>query len=333
MDTVHNPFLFWLVLIVDFSIVRSTHVGQAGKERAITQKIQYPIMKNSRTPRVVVAFALFVFSLCSPLQAQPVLTTNAPTMGTFFLLSVASSPPFPFDPYFGTLPVYAYDGVFFVDDTQLLIEGGGGMTMNSLTPPGITGTNDPPPAPVTNICWSLTNFTLGYQSSSSSLTLGIAATTNPWISLTILTTNTSTNVDLFGTTNMAPLAMPSFSKTNWIWLVRATGGTNNFSWGETNWCERYFRLGETNDSDGDWLSDIYESIVSHTRTNKWDTDDDGLSDWWELQIGLNPLLNESAQNGLRVNYVYDGAGRLKQVSGKRTETIGVDAEGNVTLSQ
>jgi len=302
----------------------------------VPKKLKPKFMKNSQTPWVLMACCVLC-TLFLPLRAtaQPVLVTNAPAVGTFYLLSVNPSLPFPFDPYFGVLPVYAYDGVFFVDDSQIgdLLSQGGGMTMNSLAPPG---TNDPPATnnpPVTNICAGLTNFTLAYQYSTNGLLLGIAQTTNPWIALSILTA-TNESYDVFGTTNLVTLALPALSRTNWEWLIRGTGTATNFSWGQTNWCERYFQLGRTNDFDGDWLPDAYETLVSHTQTNKWDTDDDGLSDWWELQIGLNPLLNESAQTGSRINYVYDGAGRLKQVSGKRSETVTVDAEGNiVTLSQ
>jgi hypothetical protein len=41
----------------------------------------------------------------------------------------------------------------------------------------------------------------------------------------------------------------------------------NFSWGETNWCERYFQLGTMEDGDNDGLTDAYEQLVSHTGTN------------------------------------------------------------------
>jgi hypothetical protein len=291
-------------------------------------------MKNSRILRALFSVLVLSFVLCLSTHAQPVLVTNAPAAGTFYLLSVNPSLPFPFDPYFGAMPVYSYDGVFFVDDSQLgdlSLQQGGGMTMNSLGPPGIGDTNNPPSPPVTNICSGPTNFSVVYQYSANGLALGIALTTNPLVALSILT-STNENYDVFGTTNMASLSPSVLSKTNWVWLIRAAGSATNFSWGETNWCERYFQLGKTNDSDGDWLSDAYESLVSHTRTNKWDTDDDELSDWWELHNGLNPLLNESTQTGSRINYIYNGAGRITQVSGKRTESVTVDAEGNITDS-
>ena len=251
-----------------------------------------------KTVKLCFAFVLSLIAIIPLAVAQPVLVTNAPVSGTFYLLSVNPSLPYPFDPYFGGLPVYSYDGVFFVDDSQvadlqLQKNGfGGEMMMSSLPGPGfgIAGTNSS-----TNFfCSSLTNFTLGYQSSSNGLLLDITATTNPWIALTILTTNTSTSYDLFGTTNMATLAPSALSKTNWVWLVRAVGSATNFSWGQTNWCERYFQLGKTNDFDGDWLSDAYETLVSHTSTNLWDTDGDWIGDGVEVQFGLNPRVTDPA---------------------------------------
>jgi len=72
---------------------------------------------------------------------------------------------------------------------------------------------------------------------------------------------------VFGSTNLAERALPSLSRTNWTWLTRAFGQTTNFSWGETNWCERYFQLGTMQDSDNDGLTDAYEQLVSKTATN------------------------------------------------------------------
>lgn len=228
----------------------------------------------------------------------PVLATNAPAHGTFYLLGRIPSPPFPFDPYYGLLPVYAYDGVFFVDDSQVSLmaqqfslggeEGGGMMLMSgpSLPPIGGGGTNN-----VTNLfCNTLTNFVVNYLYATNGLSLGIAPTTNPWIALTIQTDTTNAPYDLFGTTSMVELALPSLGRTNWVWRTRANGSVTNFNWGETNWCERYFQLGTTNDLDGDGLTTAFEFLVSHTGTNSWDTDGDLISDGAEVHFGLNPLV-------------------------------------------
>ena len=91
--------------------------------------------------------------------AAPVLVTQTPASGTFFLLGRIPSPPYPFDPYYGALPVFAYDGVFFVDDSQVSFSeqsfsfegsGGGGMMLMAAPGPcnpcstngnGLVGTN------------------------------------------------------------------------------------------------------------------------------------------------------------------------------------------------
>ncbi len=141
------------------------------------------------------------------------------------------------------------------------------MSALSFTPPGLGNTNGGgvgASAP----CAGFTNFTVGYQYwTNSNLALAIAPSTNNTIALTIQTPTTNVSYDLFGTTNLVDLAPPSFSRTNWAWLTRARGGSTNFSWGQTNWCERYFQLGTMQDSDHDGLSDAYENLVSHTRTN------------------------------------------------------------------
>ena len=237
-------------------------------------------------------------------KSPPRLVAPAPAQGTFYLLGRIPSPPFPFDPYHGTRPVYAYDGVFFVDDTAVSWlaeefsfaalsqggEGGGMMSMSSPAPPGGGGnTNSLAPALVRQC---MTNFVVDYLYSPNGLTLGIAPTTNPWIALTILTATTSASYDVFGTTNLVALAPTALSKTNWTWLRRASGGTTNFSWGLPNWCERYFQLGTTNDLDNDGLTTAFESLVSHTGTNTWDTDGDGIGDGAEVLFGLNPRVSD-----------------------------------------
>lgn len=128
---------------------------------------------------------------------------------------------------------------------------------------------------------------------------------------------------------MNALALPQLGRTNWTWLLRASNTALSFSWGATNWCERYFQLGTLLDTDGDGLPDAYEMLVVHSDPNAPDTDGDGLSDGWEVQNGLNPLLDDSGQTASRLNYSYDGAGRLKQVSGVQGKIVGIDAEGNI----
>jgi hypothetical protein len=128
---------------------------------------------------------------------------SAPAFGTFWPVQMPI--PYPFDPYFGQLPIYEVaPGLYLIDDSQVSFSmrapypGGGGG--------GGGGTNC--------ICNSLTNFTVDYLYSTNGLMLGIAQTTNPWIALTIQTTTTNATCDVFGSTNMADLALPSLGRTN-----------------------------------------------------------------------------------------------------------------------
>jgi hypothetical protein len=202
-------------------------------------------------------------------EVSPTLMTNPPAFGTFYWLSGLPPAPYPFDPAHGLLPIWSFNGAFYVDDSEILQDlgvGGDMMLMSDPAPsPGEGGgvgggaTNAP--------CNSLTNFTVEYFYSTNSLMLGITPTTNPWIALTIQTVTTNLSYDLFGTTNMVELALPSLSRTNWTWLERAYARATNFSWGQTNWCERYFQLGTMADGDNDGLTDAYETLVLKTQTN------------------------------------------------------------------
>ena len=141
---------------------------------------------------------------------------------------------------------------------------GGGMMTTMDEPLPLPGDGGGGGGGTDSTCNSLTNFTVGYFYSTNGLSLGIAETTNPWIVLTIQTATTNASYDVFGTTNMVELALPSLGRTNWAWLVRANGQVTNFSWGQTNWCERYFQLGTMQDSDNDGLTDAYEQLVRKT---------------------------------------------------------------------
>ena len=215
---------------------------------------------------------LFILSTVSAsrLAAQevsPTLVTNPPVFGTFYWLSGLPAVPYPFDPGRGLFPIWSLNGVYWVDDSELLQELGISGSMMLMDGPDPSGGGEGGGGGAIGPCNSLTNFTIAYMPATNILSLGIAQTTNPWIALSIITTNTSASYDLFGTTNLAELALPSLSRTNWTWLTRARGGTTNFSWGETNWCERYFQLGTMNDADNDGLTDAYETLVSKTPTN------------------------------------------------------------------
>ncbi|MGA3163627.1 MAG: hypothetical protein ABSD77_05445 [Verrucomicrobiota bacterium] len=134
--------------------------------------------------------------------------------------------------------------------------------------------------------------------------------------------------DLFGTTNLAA-NVPGLNVTNWVWLARTAAWQTNINMANL-WPDMgVFRLGTMLDSDGDGLTDAYEKLISHTDPNNPDTSGDGISDGWEVALGLNPLLNNLAQPGERSNYSYDLADWLEGISGVRSGSVSLDAEGNV----
>ena len=88
-------------------------------------------------------------------------------------------------------------------------------------------------------------------------------------------------------------------------------------------------LGTPQDSDDNGLTDAYELLVSHTNPYLDDQDGAGISDGWQVLLGLNPLVNQVAQPGTRANYVYTPADWLDQISGIKSGSVTSDAEGNV----
>ena len=88
-------------------------------------------------------------------------------------------------------------------------------------------------------------------------------------------------------------------------------------------------LGTPQDSDGDGLTDAYENLVSKSNPYIYNTSGDGLSDGWDVLLGLSPLVNQVAQPSTRSNYSYDSADWLEGISGIRTGSVSLDNEGNV----
>jgi Bacterial TSP3 repeat len=125
-------------------------------------------------------------------------------------------------------------------------------------------------------------------------------------------------------------------------------GTNGVPWawmGQGQHCEVYSLTGLPNtacflvlgtpvDSDGDGLTDAYESLVSKTDPNNAYSNLDGILDGWEILLGLNPQISNFTSPNQRSNYGYTGADWLNSLSGVRSGTIITDNEGNVqTVSQ
>jgi len=79
----------------------------------------------------------------------------------------------------------------------------------------------------------------------------------------------------------------------------------------------------------DSISTAFELLISHTDPNNPDTSGDGMLDGWKVLWGLNALTNNPAQPGLRLNYSYYAGGWLQVVTGIRSGSVTLDAEGNV----
>ena len=117
----------------------------------------------------IVVFISPLFVWAAPAQELPRETwpiepvKEAPAFGTFWC--VQNRLPYPFDPFFGRLPVYEIGGgIYLVDDSQVDYgaagkSGGGEMAlMSSPAPPGGGGTNG---GGSTNMfCSGPTNFTV-----------------------------------------------------------------------------------------------------------------------------------------------------------------------------
>jgi hypothetical protein len=268
-------------------------------------KTKSPSLRRCFT--IEIALTVMWAALSTPAQEAPQLVTNAPATGTFFLLGANPPLPFPFDPYGGALPVYAYDGVFFVDDSQvadLSIQResfGGGMMTSSL--PGPSGGGGCTNCTFTNICSGPTNFTVIYQLSTTNtppygtndLWLEMTVATNNVANLIIHTPNTNAFYDVFGSPHVLPL-----NQTNWTWLQRVSGAATEFAWTNITPCEAWFRLGTMLDEDGDGLTSAYEKLVTGTNPNMSDTDGDGISDGSEILIGRNPLVADGSPLAIHI---------------------------------
>jgi hypothetical protein len=175
--------------------------------------------------------------------------------------------------------------------------------------------------------------------------VGAASTTitssNVWMTNLVVTTaaggtNMNFSFTIEGGSNGVPYdvfanSVLSFGTNGipWVWMGQSYHGTNYTLTIPTTNTTCFFILGGPKDTDGDGLTDAYELLVSKTNPNVADSDGDGLSDSWEVLLGLNPNMNDNATSASRLNYSYNLTDWVTGVSGKKTGSVNLDAEGNV----
>jgi hypothetical protein len=204
-------------------------------------------------------------------KLQLVPPGKVPFAGTFHLLSSQVDgegkfskppwPPFPFDPYDGALPIYAFDrasGEFLIADSPEDFEAL--QELNRQTK-----------------AWSSLDEGEGEPSFSREYTPAElwleVAVTNAQARFIIHSPETNAVYDLFGTTNLNPVT--NLDVANWVWLLRTSPGQTNIIltnlWPDAG----FFILGTTNDSDGGGMTDAFERLVTHGQTNN--SNDDRLT--------------------------------------------------------
>src|SRR5207247_39077 len=116
--------------------------------------------------------------------------------------------------------------------------------------------------------------------------------------------------------------------SQWTWLESGPTCSTYFYTNQPG-AAAFYVVGTPQDTDHDGLTDAFEWLVSKGNPNSQDSDYDGMRDDWEWLWGTDPWHDDAQMSGQRTAYSYDSAGRLKQVTGKRAETISVDGEGNI----
>ena len=218
-------------------------------------------------------------------KVEPVPVEKLPHAGTFWLLR-KDEPPWPVLPPIAlefNLPVYPVDdaATFIVDDRALdyaelakleamlksaerLLgltgESGGGLPMRGDSEgQGSEGDGGAEPA--------------GWSYPSNVLWLELVRVTNQVGAFIVHSPDTNGVYDLFATTTLSP-DVPGFNLTNWFWVLRTLPGQTNLTVTNLTATECYFRLANTNDTDGGGFSDAFEQLVTHTDPN--DPADDRL---------------------------------------------------------
>jgi hypothetical protein len=234
-------------------------------------------------------------------QLQLVDPTNVAAYATFWFLSTFDTnragfgPPLPWNRFSTNpdVPIYYWRGnSYVVDDTGLPLEQqeqyfrtGPLKSKQLLTSVGSEagGEGEDPGAG---------DGPLPMYSSSADLCLFPPRFDPSGIILTLTNGDSAVSYDLYATTNLT-IDVAGLNRTNWAWLGRLAPGQTTFT-NDTKLSDLqcFYRLGLTNDCDGDSLPDAYEILVSHTAVCGYDfvsSDGYGTPDGWYLLHNLNPL--------------------------------------------
>ena len=127
------------------------------------------------------------------------------------------------------------------------------------------GTNSTPPYTPAYSMPGLKLMVLG--ASGSNVTLRVADGTNGVV------------YDLYRATNLVGTTLTNAA---WTWLGLVTNNQTIVLPGQPG-PNAFYVLGTPQDSDADGLTDAFESLITHTAKNSWDSDGDGMSDGWEWE--------------------------------------------------
>jgi hypothetical protein len=228
-------------------------------------------------------------------ELSPIDPEAVPVVGTFYLLSdylVTESPPaYPFcPPLVSGTAVYALDaeGVFLVDDTASaigILQQSEGMNRglnvaerSSGLRSALTAELDFPEESDPLGGGAAPSSTCSY--SASDLWLEITAVTNQSASFRIHTPETDGVYDLFATTNLGG-SESGLNAITWTPVLRSDPGQTDLMISNLTSSECFFILAKTNDTDGDGITDGFETLVSHTDPNNIDQNANGIPDGWE----------------------------------------------------
>jgi hypothetical protein len=144
------------------------------------------------------------------------------------------------------------------------------------------------------------------------------------LSFTIAGGSNNLAYDVFAT----PMIASPITNAVWSWMGQGYHSCTYNLTIQSNRCA-FLILGTPLDSATNNLTDAYQLLITHTDPYIYDQDGSGLSDGWQVLLGLNPLTNQVAQPTTRVNYGYTPADWLTNISGVKSGTVSLDNEGNV----